>query len=984
MKYLLIAPFLLFLLLFSAARAQTQSEMIDLSNNDWHIWLDKEATWLDDELFVKPDVSRLPVNPPTCGWDGLFDGRGTAVTLPATVEQYFWDENGNSRGISGNYVGVSWFFSSFEVPETWTGKHLWLDFESARLRAEVFVNNKLVGYDLINGTPFSVDISDAVKIGIGNTLAVRITDPSGNFAWRDWDAFLWGKNEIPPSHGFGGITGKVVLRATPDSYISDVYVKNMSDLNEVDVTFSLANLGAKPASGEIDFSITPLGESAPVFSKKLTVGSFENELALLNSVTLKNAKPWTPETPDLYLLNATWKGNDGAEHSFQRRFGFRYFEVKEINGDKQFFLNGKRIVLRTAISWGHWPVNGIFPTDELARKQIETAKELGLNMLNFHRGIGQQVVLDYADELGLLYYEEPGGYKPNDTKLLQEWKREKLLRMAKRDRNHPSLVIYNMINESTREPFPNELKDMADLHKIDENRIVTFTTTFFSKKFYDSKCPTTPAPFKSHMLPGDTTIYDYGWWDEHHAGGPGVYSDNFYNGPDKIYRHYDNPKEIIFLGEEGAIGTLPRLQLIKNELDKNSQYGWDGDAFLKQYDAIDGYLTKYGYRDAFPTMDAFTKNIGKVAYYYQGRTIENFRIGNTGDGYAVNGWESEKIENHSGIVDVFRNPKADPELLAYYNQPLYVAVKLRNKVIQLGELATCDFFMVNEKDLKGNFKLKVTVLNEEQIISEHVYPVKLTGGNCYGELILKDIDIQPEKDGYTSVYAVLLKGQQEVANGHDELFVVDFNPAKVEGNVAVVDTSGTIQKMLDISGIRNYTVYDKAPMPHENVMIVGETVQPGFIQGNFRQDDPILDWVAAGNTLVVVAGADNWAHYLEQKEVIEYRGRRDVDINWFGGNYFVRENPLFEGLPVNTAFNWEYQSLAAYKCTRFGLRLPDIESAVGVYADHKQEVYTAVAIVRVGKGKIILSTLDLKNSILTKEPASVVSKLLLVNYLSTK
>ena len=74
-------------------------------------------------------------------------------------------------------------------------------------------------------------------------------------------------------------------------------------------------------------------------------------------------------------------------------------------------MNGKRIVLRTAISWGFWPVNGIIPTPELAERQIRLAKELGLNMLNFHRGIGQTVLLDKADELGLLYYEEPGGYK---------------------------------------------------------------------------------------------------------------------------------------------------------------------------------------------------------------------------------------------------------------------------------------------------------------------------------------------------------------------------------------------------------------------------------------------------------------------------------------------------------------------------------------------------------------------------------------------
>ncbi len=75
-------------------------------------------------------------------------------------------------------------------------------------------------------------------------------------------------------------------------------------------------------------------------------------------------------------------------------FGFRWFAPEGFGTNAVFRLNGKRIVLRTAISWGFWPYSGIFPSPELATKQIETAKALGLNMLNFHRCIGQPEVLD--------------------------------------------------------------------------------------------------------------------------------------------------------------------------------------------------------------------------------------------------------------------------------------------------------------------------------------------------------------------------------------------------------------------------------------------------------------------------------------------------------------------------------------------------------------------------------------------------------------
>ncbi len=90
--------------------------------------------------------------------------------------------------------------------------------------------------------------------------------------------------------------------------------------------------------------------------------------------------------------------------------------------------------------------------------------------------------------------------------------------------------------------------------------------------------------------------------------------------------------------------------------------------------------------------------MGNVAYYYQGRIIENVRISNTIDGYAVNGWESMKLENHSGIVDNYRNLKGDPELIARYNQPLFVAVKLNRKVVSVGDTTTIDLYPGKRKE----------------------------------------------------------------------------------------------------------------------------------------------------------------------------------------------------------------------------------------------------------------------------------------------
>ena len=955
-------------------------ETIKLSDNKWKIWLDKDASWWDDELFLPPvDVSKLPSNAPTVGWDKLEEQPGMETNLPATIEEYFWGNNGNSFGVAGNYIGVSWFTTKIDIPSNWMGKRIVLHFESARLRAEVYVNGQLTGYHLINGTPFDADISAVVHEGT-NQLAVRITDPNGNFAWRDWETYSWGKYDISPSHGFGGITGDVVLEVTDNSYISDVYVKNKPQINSVDVEISLASKIEKESTGSIAYTVTEISSGRIVANSEIEVDGWTGATTKKETITVKDAKPWSTEMPELYNLEVKYTDADGSNYTTQKRFGFRYFEVKEVNGDRQFYLNGRRVVVRSAISWGHWPVNGIYPNDELARKQIETAKALGLNCLNFHRGIGQTKVLDLADELGLMYYEEPGGYRPGEkSEFARAFKRAKLLAMVKRDRSHPSLVIYNMINESNRDPEPNEIEDIQLAHKIDESRCITFTSTFFGKNTYGGKAPFDTAAIKMHMLPFDTTVHYYGWWDEHHAGGPGVYFDYFYNGPNDIYLHYDNPKEIIFLGEEGAIGTPPRLELIKKEYEKEGKLGWDGDTYLKMYAAYANYLSNDGFDKAFPTVDALTTSMGEISHYYQGRIIENCRVGNLLDGYVVNGLENTKVENHSGLVDIYRNPKTDKSIMAYYNQPLYVAVKMRDKVFEVGQTAVTDFYIINEKDVKGNYTLQVTASDEQGVFFEKKYKVNVTGGSMYGELLTEAVNITPRTEGYSTVKAQLLKGKTVIAQGQEKAFAVNLKVEDLPG-VVIADTAGKMQQLFEIAGIPFQSVERAYQANDGQVLVVGADMQPNMVPGNFRQTSPIMDWVSRGNTMLVVDGADTWATYLNQKEILDYRGYRVIDQNWFGGSYFVKDHPFFDGLPVNTAFNWEYQFLAGYKRNRIGLRLGNGESVVGIPADHKFEVYDAVVVIPHGQGKIILSALDLQALIGDNTLSSAVAKRILMNY----
>ena len=98
------------LALFNFSFAQSGRIEKDFSNNDWKLWLDIAAQWKNDVLYAPPvNIKQLPYNSPTIGWDALEKMSARTIHLPATVEEFFWGLNGNVFGVSGNYLGASWF-----------------------------------------------------------------------------------------------------------------------------------------------------------------------------------------------------------------------------------------------------------------------------------------------------------------------------------------------------------------------------------------------------------------------------------------------------------------------------------------------------------------------------------------------------------------------------------------------------------------------------------------------------------------------------------------------------------------------------------------------------------------------------------------------------------------------------------------------------------------------------------------------------------
>ena len=198
-----------------------------------------------------------------------------------------------------------------------------------------------------------------------------------------------------------------------------------------------------------------------------------------------------------------------------------------------------------------------------------------------------------------------------------------------------------------------------------------------------------------------------------------------------------------------------------------------------------------------------------------------------------------------------------------------------------------------------------------------------------------------------------MKGKTTLATGEDALFAVDLNTQGITANGSIADTTGTLSNFMKTVGLDIPAYAGGTPAGDYLLVSAYEPTQWGSGMSD------IMEWVYKGHTLIIVDNAERWAEFLADKEVLDYRGSKKLGTSWYGGNFFNREHRIFEGLPVNCAFNWEYQCFATYNRHRVGLRCFNGETLVGCVSDHKKEVYSALSVIPAGSGKVIITTLDI-------------------------
>ena len=980
-------------------------------NDSWRLWLDEKAEFKNDKLYLpdEVDLTQMPVNPPTGGWDTLSDDAGIPVTLPGTVEEHYWGKSPLPTAdpskpqdvvrLGSSYKGVSWWYRTFTPPSLKPGERLIFSFPGAHLRAEVYVNGQLVGYNMITEIPFTADATAALKPGEPNQIAVRITSLGGEFGWGDFNLMDWGKYKFPVSKGFGGLDGGVTMAVRSAVTVDDLYVANNPDPHTVTLNAEVISTG-QAYKGPLAFSISFDGKQ--VWSGSAVVDlPAGGKVSASTSATVPDAELWDIGHPALYRATAGINNIAGTERMTD--FGFRWFNAEGIGENPRLVLNGKRIFVSSAISWGFWAPNGMFPDKAAAQREVDAVHALGMNCVQTHRHFPKAAVLDAFDHAGLLRYCEPGGgsaiwdetlnlkdppgpIDPSGTggepvTFANKYELAKLLAMVKAYRSHPAVIMWSLNNETAA--GSHNAKMFYAIHKVqqlDPSRIVVLKSGFGPEGEIMGR------PYVDELFYGEnSTGHDSGWHDNHNEDDTGVYQDSLYKSPTDFKTYTTDNKGIAMWGELGTADSPDDDEATVKWYKDNNATGYNLAAAQTRVDAYNAFLDKYQFRAAFPTPADLFHAVGARHYFDASHIVENARIADANDYIALTGWEATTVDNNSGLVDALRHLKSDPALMRQANAPELLVLHARHYVVAKNDQAVVDAYIINEVDRKGDFTLNFSAAMDnakDKPFYQVSFPVKVTGGEVYGQLLKDNISFPVPTAGPVTMTVSLVSTDdpKPVVQRTEPLLVVDPNPAPLTGTIACADFDGTLipalQKQFGITGVP----LDSAP-DQVDTILVNSAGTPRYAESNKKHDDhlPGFDWekflptvldrVKNGSRLVLL-GMDardmgDAAKVLASDHLLTYAGTAGYDDTpWIGHWYFCKKHWLLDGLPTDCVLDWQYQVGAPGD----GLVIdaPGMEGVIGYGKNPGPGLGFGAVVIPVGQGKIVMLALGGLNAAFIK------------------
>ncbi|WP_200980001.1 glycoside hydrolase family 2 TIM barrel-domain containing protein [Echinicola sp. 20G] len=417
------STFLTLLIIFLTAPVFSQ-RIISNFNNDWHFIL------ADSAAFSNTDYD---------------DAHWEVLDVPHDWAFEKGVRKGGDQGQGGGYHdgGVGWYRKSFHINASSLFNVSYINFDGVYMNSEVWVNGNYLGKRPYGYISFRYNISKFLKEG-SNTIAVRVDnslEPSAR--WYHPCGIYAAVNliEVNPTH----ILPNGIFITTPliDSKLARVNTK-------IEIAGSLEN-----KSLEIRL-LSPEGKVLNTTSRKL-----EPRDSINVDLEVENPKLWSPETPILYtMVSRVFEGTTPIDE-VQTNFGFRTVGWESETG---FWLNGENIKLKGVCEhWEGGPVGGAW-TKPMLRWKLELLKDMGVNAIRPAHNPYPPMFYDLCDEIGLLVMDEifDGWHKkaPEDygKQAFDKWWKRDMTEWITRDRNHPSVFVYSLGNETHSDIAPELVK----------------------------------------------------------------------------------------------------------------------------------------------------------------------------------------------------------------------------------------------------------------------------------------------------------------------------------------------------------------------------------------------------------------------------------------------------------------------------------------------------------------------------------------------
>lgn len=354
---------------------------------------------------------------------------------------------------------------TFTVPSAYRSKRTLLHFGSVDWSCTVYVNGKEVGKHTGLSDPFAFDITDYLIEGDEQELMVCVTDPSNHGGQP------CGKQIVNPGGIMytpaSGIIQTVWMEPVDATHITRYEVIPNIDANTVDIKVVSATEGATATISIKD------GTNTITTEQGVPVGTY-------CTLSVPNAKLWSPDSPFLYDLSITLADASGnTTDEVKGYMGMRKFSRGRVLGKPCILLNNKPLYLYGPLDQGYWP-DGIYtpPSEEAMFFDLQTMKDLGMNMVRKHIKVECDQWFEWCDRNGLVVWQDmPSGSTGKSDLGDEEWHRnnfyDECTRIVNYYKQHPSIGAWIPFNESWGQDLGNgsrhTIKGTETVRKADED-----------------------------------------------------------------------------------------------------------------------------------------------------------------------------------------------------------------------------------------------------------------------------------------------------------------------------------------------------------------------------------------------------------------------------------------------------------------------------------------------------------------------------------